>query len=321
MLLKGVLLDALSLGANIDFSGIQNALDHFEYYEQTAPEQRLARIQEADIVFSNKVVLDRAILAQCPNLKLIVVMATGMNNIDLAYAAERNITVRNAVAYGTNSVAQHSLMLMLMLATQQLRYQKSLDADQWQKSPYFCLMSHSVIELAGKHLVIVGAGALGQKVAQLAEAFDMQVSFSARAQLHAPKAEGDGRPSLDELLPQADFLSLHCPLTAETENLINAERLAKAKPGLMLVNCARGGIVNEADALAALRSGQLGGLATDVLSAEPPVNGNLLLEARSEDLNLIVTPHNAWISQSARQNIVNQAAHSVLAYRNTIATL
>lgn len=320
MLLKGVLLDALSLGDNIDFSGIKNALDQFECYEHTSAEQRLARIQDADIVFSNKVVLDRALLEQCPKLKLIVVLATGMNNIDLAYAAERNIPVKNAVAYGTNSVAQHSLMLMLMLATQQVRYQKSLDADQWQKSPYFCLMTHSVMELAGKHLVIVGAGALGKKVAQLAEAFDMQVTFSARP--NSSHTENvDSRPSLDELLPHADFLSLHCPLTADTDNLINAERLAKAKPGLMLVNCARGGIVNEADALAALHTGQLGGLATDVLTTEPPINGNLLLSARTEDLNLIVTPHNAWISQAARQNIVNQAAESVLAYKKLDSTL
>ncbi|WP_036565863.1 D-2-hydroxyacid dehydrogenase [Oceanospirillum beijerinckii] len=307
MKLKGVLLDEDSLGEGIDFSGLEQQLDTFNVYGQTSPLQLMARIQDADVILSNKVVLDAAAIKSCTSLKMICVLATGMNNIDLEAAAELNIPVKNAIAYGTNSVAQHTLMLMLMLATQQVRYSKAIIEGQWQRSPFFCMMQHSVTELAGKHLVIVGSGALGSKVAQLAEAFDMKVTFSAR-----PGNEGgDSRPPLIELLPEADILSLHCPLTTETHDLINQKTLTLAKPGLLLVNCARGGIVNENDALQALRSGQLAGYATDVLSEEPPVNGNILLEALQEDLNLIVTPHNAWISQSARQNIVDQAVQAI----------
>lgn len=311
MTLKGVLLDADSLGSNIDFSDLEQQLDSLISYPNTSPEQVQERIQDADIVLCNKVVVNAESLKASPKLKQICVLATGMNNIDLAVAAQLDIPVNNAIAYGTNSVAQHSLMLMLMLATQQVRYGKAVASGQWQESPFFCLMQHSVGELAGKHLVIVGSGVLGSKVAQLAEAFDMTVTFSAR-----PGQESqDSRPSLESLLPLADIISLHCPLTPDTENLLNQETLAKAKPGSLLINCARGGIVNETAVLAALKSQQLAGYATDVLSQEPPVDGNPLLDALNEDLNLIITPHNAWISQSARQNIVDQAAESIRNYR------
>lgn len=311
MTLKGVLLDADSLGNNIDFSGLEGVLDQLVLYPKTAPEQLSERIKDADVVLSNKVVLDAKTITDADALKLICVLATGTNNIDLAAAEARNIPVRNAVAYGTNSVAQHTLMLMLMLATRQPLYQTAVASGEWNNSPFFCLMQHPVSELAGKHLVIVGSGVLGSKVAQLAEAFDMQVTFCARPGNEAH----DPRPSLDQLLPDADLLSLHCPLTPDTADLINTQRLASAKPELLVINCARGGIVNEADILAALRSGTISGYATDVLSQEPPVNGNILLDALQDRLNLIVTPHNAWISQNARQNIVNQAAESIRAFR------
>ena len=228
MKLKGVLLDADSLGEKIDFSGLEQQLDAFDVYEQTTPQQLMARIQDADIILSNKVVLDEAAIRSCSSLKLICVLATGMNNIDLETAAELNIPVKNAIAYGTNSVAQHTLMLMLMLTTQQVRYSKAIMDGQWQQSPFFCMMQHSVSELAGKHLVIVGSGILGSKVAQLAEAFEMKVSFSARP----GQEESDNRPALTKLLPEADMLSLHCPLTTETQDLINQATLALAKPCL-----------------------------------------------------------------------------------------
>lgn len=313
MSLKGVLLDADSLGSDTDLSGLHAALDTLTVYGKTSPEQLAERIRDADVVLSNKVVLDADSIKAAANLKLICVLATGMNNIDLNAAAAAGIPVCNAVAYGTNSVAQHTMMLMLMLATRQPLYQKAVAGGEWQKSPFFCLMQHPVSELAGKHLVIVGAGELGKKVAQLAEAFDMQVSFSAR-----PGNEGtDTRPSLDQLLPQADLISLHCPLTETTRDLLNAERLAKAKPELLLINCARGGIVNEIDVLRALQTGIIAGYATDVLSEEPPVNGNPLLDALSQPLNLVVTAHNAWISRNARQSIIDQAVDSITAITHT----
>lgn len=307
MLTKGVLLDADSLGENIRFDGLEESLGELTLYAKTSPDEVIERIQDAEVILTNKVVINAEAISQAKNLKLICVLATGMNNVDLNAAESAGIPVRNAVAYGTNSVAQHTLMLMLMLATRQPLYQKAVANCEWNQSPFFCLMQHPVSELAGKHLVIVGSGVLGSKVAQLAEAFDMKVSFTARP----GNEDNDQRQSLDQLLPQADILSLHCPLTEATENLINEDRLNKAKPELLIVNCARGGIVNEEAVLTALKNGQISGYATDVLTQEPPVNGNPLLDALQDNLNLIVTPHNAWISQNARQNIVDQAAKSI----------
>lgn len=310
MTLKGVLLDADSLGDGIDLSSVESALGSLTCYGKTDPGQIAERIKEADVVLSNKVVLDAQTIRQAPALKLICVLATGTNNIDLNAANAAGIPVKNALAYGTNSVAQHTLMLMLMLATRQPLYQKAVAGGEWNSSPFFCLMNYPVSELAGKHLVIVGSGALGSKVAQLAEAFDMRVSFSARP---GHEAE-DARPTLDTLLPEADILSLHCPLTPETYDLISQQRLQQVKPELLIINCARGGIVNESDILHLLRQQKISGYATDVLTQEPPINGNILLEALSEPLNLIVTPHNAWISQNARQNILDQAAQAIRSF-------
>lgn len=307
MLKKGVLLDADSLGENIRFDGLEQSLQELMLYPRTSPEEVLERIQDADVILTNKVVLNAEAISKAKNLKLICVLATGMNNVDLKAAENAGIPVRNAIAYGTNSVAQHTLMLILMLATRQPLYQKAVSTGEWNKSPFFCLMQYPVSELAGKHLVIVGSGVLGSKVAQLAEAFDMKVSFCAR-----PGSEADDpRPPLEQLLPRADILSLHCPLTETTENLINKASLSRVKPELMIVNCARGGIVNEEAALNALRNGLISGYATDVLIQEPPVRGNPLLDALQEDLNLIITPHNAWISQNARQNIIDQTINSI----------
>lgn len=304
---KGVLLDADSLGENIRFDGLEESLGELTLYAKTSPDEVIERIQDAEVILTNKVVINAEAISKAKKLKLICVLATGMNNVDLKAAESAGIPVRNAVAYGTNSVAQHTLMLMLMLATRQPLYQKAVAGGEWSQSPFFCLMQHPVSELAGKHLVIVGSGVLGSKVAQLAEAFDMKVSFSARPGNEA----NDQRLPLDQLLPQADVLSLHCPLTEATENLINETRLNKTKPELLIVNCARGGIVNEDAVLTALKNSQISGYATDVLTQEPPVNGNPLLDALQDNLNLIVTPHNAWISQNARQNIVDQAAKSI----------
>ncbi len=241
MLTKGVLLDADSLGENIRFDGLEESLGELTLYAKTSPDEVIERIQDAEVILTNKVVINAEAISKAKNLKLICVLATGMNNVDLNAAESAGIPVRNAVAYGTNSVAQHTLMLMLMLATRQPLYQKAVANGEWNQSPFFCLMQHPVSELAGKHLVIVGSGVLGSKVAQLAEAFDMKVSFSARPGNEA----NDQRKPLDQLLPQADILSLHCPLTEATENLINDARLKRAKPERLIVNCARGGIVNE----------------------------------------------------------------------------
>lgn len=298
--MKGVMLDAASLGTGLDFSGLQAQLTEFTSWPATKPEQVAERIQGMDAVLVNKVQLSRALLEQAKNLKLICVMATGMNNVDLAAAAELGIEVRNVQAYGTASVAQHTLMLMLALATRLPLYQRSLAAGDWQQAPAFCLMQHPVTQLAGKNLLLVGYGELGQAVGKLVTALGMNVLIAAR-----PGKRDDPRPTLDELLPQADVITFHCPLNESTRGLLNAQNLQKAKPDLLVVNAARGGIVDEQAALDALRNGQIAGLAVDVLTEEPPRNGNPLLDALQEPLNLIVTPHNAWIAPEARQNIVD----------------
>ncbi|MGP9766383.1 D-2-hydroxyacid dehydrogenase [Halomonas sp. AOP13-D3-9] len=302
-----VILDAESLGPEINLDAIRESVSHLEVFEQSTTQQARERLAGADIAIVNKVVLDAETLQLLPNLRLICVLATGLNNIDLETAKQQNITVKNVAAYGTASVSQHTLMLMLTLANRLPLYQRDVAAGEWQRSAFFCLQDYPTLQLSGKQLVMVGQGELGTEVARLAEAFGMQVTFAARPGNEA----NDKRPALDDLLPDADVISLHCPLSEATKHLINRERLARAKPSLILVNCARGGVIDEVAALAALRSGKLGGLGVDVLPAEPPRDGHPLLDALSEPLNLIVTPHNAWITPEARQTIVSLTANNI----------
>ncbi|WP_221796970.1 D-2-hydroxyacid dehydrogenase [Oceanobacter mangrovi] len=301
--MKAVFLDADSLGADIDLEPIAREVDSLQLYGTTAPEQLAQRIEGMDLLITNKVKIpDWAIQGR----KGILVVATGLNNVDTAAAATLGVPVHNVLNYGTDAVAQHTLMLMLALAGRLPVYQHKLAQGEWQQSPFFCLLSPSTTQLSGKHLVIVGSGTLGQAVARLAEAFGARVSFAAR-----PGNPDDSRPTLEQLLPTADVVSLHCPLTSDTHHLINAERLQLIKPGCLLVNCARGGVIDEAACLAALQEGQLGGLAVDVLPEEPPRNGHPLLEQLEGELNLLVTPHNAWITPEARQNIVRLTVENI----------
>lgn len=308
--MNAVMLDTASLGEDVDLTPIREAVDTWECYPNTSPSEVAARLQGAEIVLTNKVVLTAEVIRSLPGLRLICVMATGVNNVDTQAAEERGIAVRNVAAYGTASVAQHTLMLLLALANRLPLYQRDVAAGRWQTSDQFCLMNHSTLQLAGKHLVIVGEGELGKEVARLAQSFHMEVSFAAR-----PGNAADKRPSLALLAPKADAISLHCPLTEQTRNLIDTALLASVKPGCLLINCARGGIVDDSAALNALRSGRLGGLGVDVLPEEPPRRGHPLLSALDMPLNLIVTPHNAWITPESRQTIVNKTAQNIVEFR------
>lgn len=312
--MKAVFLDTASMGAGIDFSGIRGCVDELELHEQSTSAQCVERLTDAQIAISNKVRLDAATLQALPSLKLICVTATGMNNIDLPAAQALGIPVRNVSAYGTASVAQHTLMLMLALANRLPLYQSDVRNGLWQQSANFCLQHHSTLQLDGKHLVIVGSGELGTRVARLGEAFGMRVSFSAR-----PGHEHvDARPALADLAPHADVISLHCPLNAHTQDLISRALLQQVRPGCLLINCARGGLVDDQAALDALIRGQLGGYGTDVLPQEPPREGHLLLDALHQPLNLIVTPHNAWITPEARQALINKTADNIRHFRQGI---
>lgn len=278
-------------------------------YRATSPAELLPRVQSAEVIISNKVLLDAETLQQCPQLKLILISATGTNNVDLEQARRQGVVVCNCQGYGTAAVAQHTLMLMLNLATSFVRYHQAVQQGQWQRSSQFCLLDYPIVELAGKTLGIVGYGELGQAVAKLAEALGMQVKIAALAN----RPQSASRVPFAELLPQVDFLSLHCPLTEDTRDLIGPAEFAAMKHSAFLINCARGGIVNEAALAEALLSGQIAGAAMDVLSVEPPKQGNILLDLAIP--NLILTPHSAWGSVDARQRIVQQMVENVIAFQ------
>ena len=307
--MKAVFLDCESLDKNdLDFSALREVFTDLELYPSTLATQVLERVQHADVVITNKVVLDAETLKQCVSLKLILISATGTNNVDLAQAKAQGITVCNCQGYGTSAVAQHTLMLMLTLATSVIQYDHAVKQGEWNKSPIFCLLDFPIVELAGKTLGILGYGELGQAVAKLAEAFGIKIIVGA-----LPNRSTGNRVALSELLPQVDFLSLHCPLTEETRDLIDSKAFEKMKPSAFLINCARGGIVNEHDLATALRTGKIAGAATDVLSVEPPKEGNVLLANNIP--NLIITPHSAWGSVDARQRIVQQLTENASAFQ------
>lgn len=303
--MKAVFLDTNSLD-DLDLSPIADCVEELVCYPATASEQVAERIAGFDVVITNKVVLNAERMAAADTLKLICVVATGVNNIDLEAASAKGIVVCNSQGYGVHSVAQHVLGLMLALHTRLLDYDRAVRKGDWNRTDQFCLLGFPILELNGRTLGIVGYGALGQEVARLAACFGMQVLVSARpGSTDLPT----GRVAFDEVLSRADVISLHCPLTEQTRNLIDAQALAQMKQGSFLINAARGGIVDEAALKAALLNGHLGGAATDVLSEEPPRNGNPLLDPGIP--NLIVTPHSAWGSVQARQTIIDQTAENI----------
>ena len=304
--LSAVFLDhaTLDLG-DLDMQVLHDSARRLTLHAATSPEQVVQHIADHQVVISNKVVIDEQVMQACPPLQLILIAATGTNNVDLAAAQRRGIAVYNCQAYGTPSVAQHTLMLMLVLITRFESYRQAVREGAWQRSSQFCLLDYPIGELAGRTLGILGYGELGQHVARLASAFGMQVLGGS-----VPGREHPERPTLEQLLPQVDVLSLHCPLTDTTRGMIGAAQLAAMKPGSLLINTGRGGLVDEQALVESLRSGHLGGAGFDVLTTEPPVAGNPLLDAQLP--NLLVTPHSAWGSREARQRIVTQLAENLL---------
>ena len=311
---RAVFLDHPSLDqGDLDLSGLRETFSDLQLCEQTSADQVVERLQGAQVAISNKILINAQTMAACPDLKLILIAATGTNNVDLEAARAQGITVSNCQGYGTPSVAQHTLGLLLALATRLIDYNKAVADGQWQQAKQFCLLDFPIVELEGKTLGLFGHGELGSAVARLAEAFGMRVLIG---QIPGRPAHADRLP-LDELLPQVDALTFHCPLTEHTRNFIGARELALLKPGAFVVNTARGGIIDEQALADALRSGHLGGAATDVLSVEPPRDGNVLLSA--DIPRLIITPHSAWGSREARQRIVGQLAQNAEAFFNGTA--
>lgn len=312
--MKAVFLDSLTLGSDVDLSPIEQVTGALTCHDRTAPEQVLERIRGFDTILVNKVVLGREHFDACPELNTIAVVATGLNNIDLVAARDHGITVMNTAHYGRATVAQHTLALILALATRLLDYNRDVREGRWAKSDMFCLMDHPIMELEGKTLGIVGFGDLGQGVAERAKAFGMNVVLGCRPGQEPGKVDGYLRIPLDDLLAQADVLSLHCLLTDDTRNMIGERELRLMKPSALLINTSRGGLVHEMALAEALRAGRIAGAGFDVLTEEPPRNGNPLL---AEDIpNLIVTPHSAWASREARQRIVGITARNLASAQN-----
>lgn len=267
-------------------------------YGTTEAHETLARIRGADIVITNKVVISAQAFAENPQLKLVAVTATGVNNVDVEAAKQNGTAVCNIRAYGNESVAEHAFMMMITLIRNLPAYQRDVAAGLWENSPFFCHLGAPMRDLNGKTLAIFGRGNIGKTLATYAQAFKMNVVFAEHK--HAQSVR-DGYVSFDEAIRSADVVSLNCPLTPQTANMIGEAELQQMKPGAILINCGRGGLVDEAALVAALKYGQIGGAGFDVLTQEPPRDGNPLLKARLP--NLIVTPHIAWASQEAANRL------------------
>ncbi|KAA3625008.1 MAG: D-2-hydroxyacid dehydrogenase [Proteobacteria bacterium] len=307
---KSVFLDRDSLDrGDLDLSALDAALPGLESWGATPPAKTLERVREARIIISNKVVIDGQTLSHCRHLELIVVAATGTNNVDLEAAAARGVAVCNVRDYATSSVAQHVFALILGLSRQVESYARAVREGRWNDSPFFCLLDYPISDLQGQSLGIIGYGTLGRAVARLGEAFGMNILIGARP---GSTAAADGRTDLDTLYRESDVISLHCPLTPETERLIGPAELAAMKSSALLINTARGGIVDELALFQTLQAGDIGGAGIDVLEVEPP-DGSSPLQA-AELPNLIVTPHNAWASRRCRQNLVDQLVDIVVSY-------
>lgn len=301
-----VFLDRDSLMADVRRPGFEHT---WREHGATSAGQVVERLRGATIAITNKVPLRAADIAQLPELKMVAVAATGTDNVDLDACRARAIVVSNIRNYSLVSVPEHCIGLILALRRNMKAYCADVDAGRWQASSRFCLLDHPIGDLAGSRLGIVGYGALGKKVALLGRAFGMRVSVVSRSPMDDPDVDV---VTLDELLATCDVVSLHLPLTARTANMIGARELARMKRGALLINTARGGLVDEAALAAALSDGTLGGAGFDVLSEEPPAPDNPLLALRLP--NFILTPHVAWASAGAMQTLADMLIDNVEAF-------
>ena len=308
--MRGVFLDTDTVdGGDLDLSPIRaHARIDWAFHRTTQTEQVAERIRGRQIVISNKTLLPAAVLRAAADLELVVIAATGTNNVDLGAARECGITVCNCSDYGVPSVVQHVYALILALTVRLPEYREAVADGAWNRHPHFCFFDFPIRELDGHTLGIVGYGALGRGVAAAAPAFGLEVAVAARPGAVAEQ----GRIAWSDFLQQVDILSLHCPLTDATRNLIGARELESMKDDALLINTARGGIVDEQALANALRAGTLGGAGVDVLTTEPPRAGNVLLDPTIP--NLIVTPHTAWASKASRQRVINIVADNITAF-------
>ena len=305
-----VVLDGHTLNpGDLSWEPLLDLGDDCQLYERTAPSETVGRSAEAEVVLTNKVVLDRATLEQLPRLRYIGVTATGVNVVDLDAARERGITVTNVPVYGTPSIVQLTFALLLELTQRVGHHAASVRGGNWVAAKDFSYWDFPLVELDGRRMGLVGFGAIARGVARVAQAFGMEV-IATRRKPSAEEVPGVRLVDLDTLFRESDVLSLHCPLTPETRGLVNAARLALMKPTAYVLNTSRGPVVNEADLAAALNGGTIAGAGLDVLSTEPPAANNPLLTAK----NCFVTPHIAWATQAARSRLLDVVVANLRAF-------
>lgn len=280
-------------------------------YPRTTPDEVIDHAADADILITNKVILDKKVLSALKRLKYIGVFATGFNTIDIQAAKERGIVVTNIPAYSTDSVAQMTFAHLLNITNRVDHYADESRAGRWSRNPDFCYWDTALPELAGKTIGIVGLGHIGSEVARIAGAFGMNV-FAYTSKNAADLPASIRKTTLDGLFAASDILSLHCPLTADTREMINKETLAKMRPGTILINVSRGALVNEQDVAEALESGQLGAYGADVMCEEPPAKTNPLFAQP----HAYITPHIAWATVEARTRLMQIAAGNIRAFIN-----
>ena len=306
--MKMVFLDesTITLNDDIDFSVFQELGDYVGYPHCTE-EEIIQRAAAVEVVIPNKVRMTPRVIESLDSLQLIAEIATGYDNVDLQAARENNVTVCNVAGYAANTVPQHTFALILNLATKAHIYHADVMAGEWAKASSFNLLNYPAFELKNLTIGIIGFGTIGRGVARIAEGFGMRVlayDIVGIQNAHYPNTD------LETIFRESDFVTVHSPLTDQTRNLIDADALSKMKPTAMVINTARGGIVDEEALAAALNSGQIAGAGFDVLTSEPPVEGNVLLTAK----NVIMTPHCAWSTREARQKLVNETAENIRAF-------
>lgn len=278
-------------------------------YDRTSAEETYERVKDADIVITSKVLFGRELLAKLPKLKLIAITATGTNNIDLVAAKELGIAVKNVTGYSSVTVPEHVLGMIFSLKHSLMSYHRDqVTSDRWATCGQFCYVDYPITDVRGSTLGVFGKGCLGTEVGRLAELVGMKVLY---AEHKGATTIRDGYTPFEEVLKQADIVTLHCPLTETTQNLINAETLALMKPTAYLINTGRGPLVDEAALLHALENGVIAGAALDVLVKEPPAIDNPLIQAAKRLPNLLITPHVAWASDSAVTTLVNKVAQNI----------